>query len=45
LPDPEREEARVIVSLAKNIYSLTPSPEAEQLSLQLDRQVWQVFGF
>lgn len=44
LPDPEREEARAIVSLVKKIYALTPSADADKLSLQLDKQVWQVFG-
>lgn len=44
LPDPDREEVRAIVSLVKKIYALTPSPEADELSLQLDKQVWKVFG-
>ena len=44
LPDPDREEVRAIVSLVKKIHAQTPSPEADELSLQLDKQVWKVFG-
>ncbi len=44
LPDPDREEVRAIVSLVKKIHTQTPSPEADELSLQLDKQVWKVFG-
>lgn len=44
LPSPGQKEARAIVSLAKKIYSLTPSSDAEKLSMQLDEQVWQIFG-
>lgn len=44
LPDPDREEARAIVSLIKKIFALTPSVEADRLSLRLNKLVWQIFG-
>lgn len=44
LPDPARPESRAIVATVKQIYALTPSPEAEALSQMLDKIVWEVFG-
>lgn len=44
LPDPERDESKAIVALAKLIHSKTPSVEADQLAVDLDGLVWRVFG-
>ncbi|WP_029151739.1 Eco57I restriction-modification methylase domain-containing protein [Methylovulum miyakonense] len=44
LPDPNREESKTIVALTKEIHSKIPSVEADNLALELDGRVWQVFG-
>ncbi len=44
LPDPEREESQAIIRLTKEIYQLTPSTQADELSRELDRLVWLAFG-
>ena len=44
LPDPTRVETQAIISLAKKIFSITPSSEADHLAAKLDDLVWQVFG-
>lgn len=44
LPDPARREAKAIVLLTKKIHAKTPSAEADQLAIELDALVWQVFG-
>lgn len=44
LPDPARAESQAIVTLAKRIYNLLPSPQAATLMAELDAKVWQVFG-
>ncbi|MDD5240852.1 MAG: N-6 DNA methylase [Sulfuricella sp.] len=44
LPDPTREDVRVIVALVKAIYAKTPSVEADRLAVELDGRVWRAFG-
>lgn len=44
LPDPDREEAKIIIALAKSIYNNLPSSTAEQQIVDLDALVWSVFG-
>lgn len=43
LPNPSNALARKIIVAAKQIYDLTPSPEAEHLEQELDKMVWQAF--
>jgi adenine-specific DNA-methyltransferase len=45
LPDPETELALRIIETAKEIYDLLPAGETDELEDQLDRMVWQAFGF
>ena len=44
LPNPVCEEAKTIISLAKDIYAKTPSTEADQIAVNLDELIWRVFG-
>ncbi|MGO8755684.1 MAG: class I SAM-dependent DNA methyltransferase [Gallionellaceae bacterium] len=44
LPNPARNETKVIVALAKEIYVKTPSTDADQLAARLDAMIWSVFG-
>lgn len=44
LPDPSRAETQDIITLAKEIFAITPSSEAETLAAKLDDLVWSVFG-
>lgn len=44
LPNPVCDEAIAIISLAKEIYTKTPSTEADQLAASLDELVWCAFG-
>lgn len=44
LPDPARKESQEIIRLTKQIYQLTPSAQADELSRKLDRLVWMAFG-
>jgi hypothetical protein len=44
LPDPVREESVAIIALAKQIYAKLPSIEVEQLAVDLNQRIWQVFG-
>jgi hypothetical protein len=44
LPDPAREEAKIIVAMTKEIYAKLSSEEANQLVCELDKMVWRVFG-
>lgn len=44
LPDPTTSLARTMIDLAKRLYELTPSKEADQLATQLDQLVWKGFG-
>lgn len=44
LPDPARKESQEIIRLTKQIYQLTPSAQADELSTTLDRLVWMAFG-
>lgn len=44
LPNPNSDQALVIIELAKSIHEKLPSKEAEQLALKLDALIWKVFG-
>jgi adenine-specific DNA-methyltransferase len=44
LPDPSTALAHQMIALSKQIYQLTPSPEARPLEEQLDTLVWKAFG-
>lgn len=44
LPDPSRDDVKVIIEQVKRIYEKTPSKEADELALNLDKRVWEVFG-
>ena len=44
LPDPARSETQAIIALVKQLYSCTPSSEADALAAKLDELVWGVFG-
>jgi len=44
LPDPSHIESVAIISLAKTIYSETPSVQSDSLAIELDRRIWGVFG-
>jgi adenine-specific DNA-methyltransferase len=44
LPDPALPHSQTIVELAKRIYDVVGTAEADALSTQLDRLVWQAFG-
>lgn len=44
LPNPATDEAKAIISLAKEIFAKTPSVEADQFGANLDDLVWQAFG-
>lgn len=44
LPDPHLQESQAIVSLTKQIYELTPSPQVLMLTQELDARVWRAFG-
>jgi adenine-specific DNA-methyltransferase len=44
LPDPSSQEARAIVQLVQAIHAEMPSPEADQLTRDLDARVWRAFG-
>lgn len=44
LPNPTGKESLKIIALAKEIYSKTPSIEADQLAADLDERIWRVFG-
>lgn len=44
LPDPVREESRLLASLAREIYDRTPAPEIKEIESRLDSLVWQTFG-
>jgi len=44
LPDTHGPLARKIVTVAKKIYKLVPSPQVENLEAELDRLVWKAFG-
>ncbi len=44
LPDPNRDEAKAIVAIAKAIHAKLPSAEADCLAADLDERVWHVFG-
>lgn len=43
LPDPHRSLSKSIVSKAKRIHTLTPSPRAELLQQELNAMVWEAF--
>lgn len=45
LPDPSSATAREMIRLAKAIYRLASSEKARELEDELDRLVWQAFGF
>ena len=44
LPNPDSELSRSMVTLAKRIYAVIPSGEADTLARDLDGLVWRVFG-
>jgi adenine-specific DNA-methyltransferase len=44
LPNPELPGSRTIVKLAKQIYEAVGTSDAEVLSNQLDKLVWEAFG-
>jgi adenine-specific DNA-methyltransferase len=44
LPNPKLDESTTIIELAKKIHATTPSPEADQLAIDLDARIWHVFG-
>ncbi|MDO9228916.1 MAG: N-6 DNA methylase [Syntrophales bacterium] len=44
LPDPARALSKEIVSKTKKIYSITPSPEGDDLAEEIDRLVGEAFG-
>ncbi len=44
LPDPDSATGVAIIKVAKDVYALTPSPEAEALEEKLNGMVWQAFG-
>jgi adenine-specific DNA-methyltransferase len=44
LPDPSRKETQIIIGLAKEIHTKTPSKEADALAIKLNELVWNVFG-
>ncbi len=44
LPDPERAISREIIKKTKKIYSITPSPEGDDLVEEVDRLVGEAFG-
>ena len=44
LPNPACDEAKAIISFAKEIYAQTPSTEADQIAAKLDGLVWRAFG-
>ncbi len=44
LPNPDKEQSKTIIQLAKDIYATLPSSEAEKLMVELNEKVWEVFG-
>lgn len=44
LPNPYDVLGERIVAMAKRIYTLVPSPEADVMKDELDQMVWQAFG-
>lgn len=44
LPNPALPLSRQIAATARRIHEVVGTPEAEALQLQLDGQIWQVFG-
>ena len=44
LPNPTRPEAKILASLAKEIYNRTPVKATGEIEDQLDELVWHVFG-
>jgi len=44
LPNPKCQDGMAIINLAKKIHTMTPSPEADQLAVDLDTRIWRVFG-
>lgn len=45
LPDPSRSNVQKIISLCKQIYNKIPTEDTTHLEFQLNKLVWQVFGF
>jgi adenine-specific DNA-methyltransferase len=44
LPDPNREEAKAIVAITKEIYATLPSDKAAVMAVNLNELVWRAFG-
>lgn len=44
LPDPTLASSKELVRLAKSIFELSPSEEAEELSSKLNSMIWTIFG-
>ncbi len=45
LPDPASGHGMALIEMARQVYRLTPSAEADAAVLTLDRMVWAAFGF
>lgn len=44
LPDPALPRSRTIIALAKRLYEVAGTSEAEGLAVELDELVWEAFG-
>ncbi len=44
LPNPVCDQAKAIITLAKEIHSKIPSDEANELAADLDKRIWRIFG-
>jgi len=44
LPDPESENAQIIIALAKDIYACLPADDADDKILKLNTLIWDAFG-
>lgn len=45
LPSPEARISKKLIQIAKKLYEIVPSPQADQLEMELDLLVWRAFGF
>lgn len=44
LPDPSLPGSRTIIAMAKRIYDIIGSSEADAIAMELDKLVWEAFG-
>ena len=44
LPNPQTDLSAQLISMAKQIYHLTPSFKTKKLEKELDQLVWRAFG-